>query len=113
MHPAPGGPVHTAKSTRLLQFILFRSAGSQHLLQLVVHELHLGADDDLASVLAGTDDTGSTGSLDSLLVNLSVVEHLKAQTGCAVTNVLHVLLAADSSQHSRSDFGVVVVSQSK
>ena len=44
----------------------------QHLLQLVVHELNLGADDDLASVLAGTDDTGSTGSLDSLLVNLSV-----------------------------------------
>ena len=34
----------------------------QHLLQLVVHELNLGADDDLASVLAGTDDTGSTGS---------------------------------------------------
>ena len=83
----------------------------QHLLQLVVHELDLGADDDLASVLAGTDDTGSTGSLDSLLVNLSVVEHLKAQAGCAVANVLHVLLAADSSQNSRSNLSVVIVGQ--
>ena len=83
----------------------------QHLLQLVVHELNLGADDHLASVLAGADDTGSTSGLDSLLVHLGVILDLKAQTGCAVTNFLHVLLAADSSQNSGSDFGIVVVCQ--
>ena len=83
----------------------------QHLLQLVVHELDLGADDHLAGSLAGTDDTGSTSSLDGLLVHLGVILDLKAQTGCAVTNVLHVLLAADSSQNSGSNFGVVVVCQ--
>ena len=80
-------------------------------LQLVVHELDLGADDHLASVLAGADDTGSTSGLDSLLVHLGVILDLKAQTGCAVTNFLHVLLAADSSQNSGSDFGIVVVCQ--
>ena len=41
----------------------------QHLLQLIIHELHLGADDDLASGLVGADDTGSTGSLHSLLIH--------------------------------------------
>ena len=79
----------------------------QHLLQFIEHELNLRPDDNLAGSLGRADDTGSTGSLDSLLVHLGVILDLKAQTGCAVTNFLHVLLAADSSQNSGSDFGIV------
>ena len=51
----------------------FKRKSSEHLLQLVVDELDLGADDDLACVLAGADDACSTCSLDSLLIDLSVV----------------------------------------
>ena len=82
----------------------------QHLLQLVVHEMNLGADDHLARVLAGTDDTGSTSGLDSLLVHLGVILDLKAQTACAVTNFLHVLLAADSSPNLVHDVEISVAS---
>ena len=70
----------------------------QHLLQLIVDELDLGSDDDLASGLAGADDTGSTGSLDGLLVDSSAVLDLKAQTSSAVVNVGNVALAADSTR---------------
>ena len=35
----------------------------RHLLQLIVDELNLGSDDDLAGSLGGADDTGSAGFL--------------------------------------------------
>ena len=74
--------------------------GLQHLLQLVIHKLNLGADNDLAGSLAGTDDTSGTGLLDGLLIDSGVILNLKAQTGCAVVNVGNIVLAADSSQIS-------------
>ena len=83
----------------------------QHLLQLVINELNLGSDNDLASGLAGADNTGSTGSLNGLLVDSSAVLDLEAQTGSAVVNVGNVVLAADSSQNAGSDGGEVVVGE--
>ena len=83
----------------------------QHLLQLIVDELDLGSDDDLASGLAGADNAGSTSSLDGLLVDSSAVLDLKAQTSGAVVNVGNVALAADSSQNAGGDGGEVVVGE--
>src|SRR5699024_6366427 len=79
---------------------------SEHLLQLIVNELHLGSDDDLAGVLAGTDNAGSTCILNGLFINSGVVVDLETQTGCAVLNILDVALAAHSCQDARSDLGV-------
>ena len=83
----------------------------QHLLQLIIHELHLGADDDLAGGLVGADDTGSTGSLHSLLIHSGVVLNGEAQAGSAVVHAGDVLLAADGLQHASSNLSVVVVGQ--
>ena len=83
----------------------------QHLLQLIIHELHLGADDDLAGGLVGADDTGSTGSLHSLFIHSGVVLNGEAQAGSAVVHAGDVLLAADGLQHTSSNLSVVVVGQ--
>ena len=83
----------------------------QHLLQLIVDELDLGADHDLAGVLAGTDDARSARSLDGLLVHSGAVLHLKAQAGGAVIDAGHIALAADGCQHAAGDLGKVVVGQ--
>ena len=83
----------------------------EHLLQLIVDELHLGADDDLAGVLARADDACGAGSLDGLFIHGGVVLDLKAQAGGAVLDVLDVALAAHGSQDARGDLGVVVVGQ--
>ncbi len=59
------------KGTRTLALAVTITQGLQHLLQLIVHELNLGADDDLAGS-CWADDTGSTGSLDSLFIHSGV-----------------------------------------
>ena len=88
-----------------------REEALQHLLQLIVDELNLGSDDDLASVLARADDTGSAGSLDGLLIDLVAILDVETQTGGAVVNVGDVALAANSSQNTGSNVGEVVVGQ--
>ena len=70
MAPAQGGRYGRNQNSRK------KTAGKkllQHLLQLIVDELDLGSDDDLASVLARLDDTGSTGSLNGLVIDLCLL----------------------------------------
>ncbi len=60
----------------------------QHLLQFIEHELNLRPDDNLAGSLGRADDTGSTGSLDSLFIHSGRIFHFKAQAGCAVVSTV-------------------------
>ena len=81
------------------------------LLELVVDELDLGSDNDLDRGLAGTDNAGSAGGLDLLLVHLITVLDFQSQTGDAVVDGDDVLLAAQAFQNDLSHAGVVIVSQ--
>ena len=53
----------------------------QHLLQFIEHELNLRPDDNLAGSLGRADDTGSTGSLDSLFIHSGRIFHFKGAGG--------------------------------
>ena len=80
-------------------------------LELVSNKLNLGADNDLNSGLARTDDAGNTSGLDLLLVYEQGVLDLEAQTGDAVVNRGDVASAAQTFQNDLSRGGKVVVCQ--
>lgn len=80
-------------------------------LELVSNKLNLGADNDLNSGLARTDDAGNTSGLDLLLVYEQGILDLEAQTGDAVVNRGDVASAAQTFQNDPSRGGKVVVCQ--
>ena len=83
----------------------------RELLELVEDELHLRSDDDLDAVLARADDARAAGRLDLLLVNQQAILHLKTQTGDAVIDRSHVLLAAAALEDDGRHRGEVIVAQ--
>ena len=89
----------------------FRQELLAELLELVSDELNLGSDDDLDGGLTGTDDAGSAGGLDDLLVNQQTVLDFQSQTGDAVVDGGDIGLAANAFQDDLSHLGEVVVSQ--
>ena len=62
------------------------------LLELLVDELNLGSDDDLNRGLARTDNAGSAGGLNLLLVNQQTVLDFQSQTSDAVVDGGNVCL---------------------
>ena len=84
-------------------------AGAQLLVDLVKHELHGGAHDDLHVLFGGVDDAGNPGALDSGVIDKRAILHTHAQAGGAVVQGIDIVLAAETLDDAGGGSGGLII----